>query len=207
MVFCPLVEMTITWIRHGETEWNAQGLWQGHSESPLSEKGREQALALGRRLAHGPYRFDRVYSSDLERASVSARLALPDHEITQDSRLREIHFGIFEGRSLEQLEPEERKELLTWWKLPYQRALPGGESMSDLRRRVDEWRSELAPHSHIAVFTHGGVIRDTLWRETTPPVHGAWSFQIDNASLTVINYTPRRNLIQRVNDVAHLEES
>lgn len=200
------MDKTITWIRHGQSEWNAQNLWQGHSESPLSELGRRQAQALGRRLASGGYRFDKVFSSDLGRAHETARLSLPDREITVDPRLREIHFGVFEGRSLEQLEEAERAELTGWWRSPYQRALTGGgESMADLRARVEAWSAELDGVSQIAVFTHGGVIRDALWRETSPPVEGAWSFALDNTGLTVINYTSRRNVILRVNDCAHLE--
>jgi broad specificity phosphatase PhoE len=200
------MDVTITWIRHGQSEWNAQNLWQGHSESPLSQLGRRQALALRRRLAHGGYSFDKVFSSDLGRAYETATLALPEREIAVDPRLREIHFGVFEGRNLDQLQEAERTELSVWWKAPYERALAGGgESMADLRTRVEAWRAELNGATNIAVFTHGGVIRDALWRETSPPSEGAWSFSLDNTSLTVIQYTRRRNLILRVNDCAHLE--
>lgn len=202
------MELTITWIRHGESEWNAKNLWQGHSESPLSERGREQARALGRRLSHGPYRFDRVFSSDLSRALETARLALPEAEIAVDRRLREIHFGAFEGLSHERLEGPQREELTSWWKSPYERALSGGgESMRDLRERIEAWRRELQGASNIAVFTHGGVIRDALWRETNPPVDGAWSFLLENTGITVIRYAASRNLILRVNDHAHLESA
>jgi broad specificity phosphatase PhoE len=200
------LELTITWIRHGQSEWNAENRWQGHSESPLSELGREQATALGRRLLKSPYAFDAVYSSDLGRALETARLALPNVEIRIDPRLREIHFGAFEGRAFDQLDPAQRDEVSSWWRSPYDRALPGGgESMAELRSRVDSWRLEQEAGLRIAVFTHGGVIRDALWRETSPPAEGAWSFVIDNTSLTVIAYSERRNLIARVNDCAHLE--
>jgi broad specificity phosphatase PhoE len=203
-------DITITWIRHGQSQWNADGLWQGHTESPLSGLGRRQAEALGRRLRNGEYRFDKVYCSDLGRAQETARIALPEVELTVDARLREIHFGVFEGKNLQKLEALEahlREELSGWWRSPYDRALSGGgESMADLRARVDAWRAELEGVSRIAVFTHGGVIRDALWRETSPPLEGAWSFLIDNTSLTVITYTAKRNLIERVNDRAHLEQ-
>jgi alpha-ribazole phosphatase/probable phosphoglycerate mutase len=156
-------------------------------------------------LANGKYSFDKVFSSDLGRAYETARLALPEHELTVDPRLREIHFGAFEGRNLEHLEATEHEEFRAWWNSPYERTLVGGESMADLRARVEAWRSEQNGTTNIAVFTHGGVIRDALWRETSPPVDGAWSFILDNASLTVISYGKRRNTILRVNDCAHLE--
>lgn len=202
------MELTITWIRHGESEWNAQGLWQGHSESPLSERGREQARALGRRLASGGYRFDKVYSSDLSRANETARIALPQADILVDSRLREINFGVFEGLNHDKIEGVQRDELTRWWKSPYDCALSGGgESMKDLRARVGAWRDEQEGATNIAVFTHGGVIRDALWRETSPPVDGAWSFFLENTGITVVSYSSQRNLIRRVNDHAHLESS
>lgn len=207
------MSLTITWIRHGESEWNARRIWQGHSESPLSDRGKAQAAALGRRLSQGGYRFDRIYSSDLGRAFETAQLALPDSAIVVDSRLREIHFGALEGRSLDQLSPEENREFTRWWASPYQTVLSGGgESMASLRQRVDAWRAELTD-KNIAVFTHGGVIRDALWRETSPPPDGSWSFQVDNTSLTIISYNEirpggvpaLRARILRVNDHAHLE--
>lgn len=207
------MSLTITWIRHAESEWNARRIWQGHSESPLSQRGKLQAQALRRRLCHAGYRFDRVYSSDLGRALETAELALPDIPIVVDQRLREIHFGSLEGRSLDQLLPQERQEFSRWWASPYETELSGGgESMSSLRQRVDAWKSELSD-TNIAVFTHGGVIRDALWRQTSPPPDGSWSFQVDNTSLTVISYNETgpdnapalRARIVRVNDHAHLE--
>lgn len=202
----PETNLTITWIRHGQTAWNAESRWQGHSECPLSDTGREQARALGRRFARGGFHFDKVFSSDLGRALETGQLALPETEFCVDPRLREIHFGVFEGRSMPELEELERTEVMGWWRSPYASALRGGgESMQDLRRRVEEWRSELASLRHVAVFTHGGVIRDALWRETTPPEDGSWSFLIENTSLTVISYSSGRNVIERVNDRGHLE--
>lgn len=208
-----LMSLTITWIRHGESEWNARRVWQGHSESPLSALGKAQAESLSMRFQKAGYRFDRVYSSDLGRALETARLALPQAEIVVDPRLREIHFGALEGRTLEELRPEEGEEFKRWWASPYDTMLSGGgESMASVRQRVDAWRAELGD-GNIAVFTHGGVIRDALWRETSPPAQGSWSFQVDNTSLTEIAYNEIRpggvpNLrarILRVNDHAHLE--
>ena len=91
-------------IRHGETDWNSAGRWQGHSDTPLNEEGRRQASALAELLDGA----DVVYSSDLARAKetaeiLAARLTLP---VRLDARLRERSFGSWEG--LTSVEIEER---------------------------------------------------------------------------------------------------
>lgn len=200
----------ITWVRHGQSEWNAVGKWQGQTDVPLSELGRQQAQALGRRLARLAPQFDLVVTSDLVRASETAELALQASglavELAREPRLREIKFGSIEGKSREQFTPQEREHISTWWRSPYDIVLQGGgESMTEVRQRVDAWMNELPKEARVLVFSHGGVIRDRLWRETGAPPAGAWSFAIENTSLTVIDYGKSRHTIERVNDHAHLE--
>jgi len=98
---------TILLIRHGETEWNSLGKWQGQQDSPLTDQGISQAAALGHRLKLSLQQVDRVYSSDLPRAKrtaeiINAILAArePVHEV---SLLRERSFGIFEGRTRDEV--------------------------------------------------------------------------------------------------------
>src|SRR5450759_4619565 len=84
-------------IRHGETEWNSQGRFQGHLNSALSEAGLAQAEALGERLARES--VDLLLSSDLGRAlqTASAIARRTGREIVVEPRLRERRMGIFEG--------------------------------------------------------------------------------------------------------------
>lgn len=193
---------TITWVRHGQSEWNAVGRWQGHSDIPLSELGQAQACSLGSRLK--PDDYDLIYSSDLLRAHETGRLALPESEILVDSRLREINFGIYEGHNAETLDEEARKKVFQWWAKPYDFKLDGGESMNCLNLRVQQWLDELPEDCRVIVFTHGGVVRNALWQIVGPPASGEWSVVVENCSLTVTEYGPRRNLIHRVNDCFHL---
>lgn len=194
--------LEIWWIRHGQSTWNEEGRWQGHADVPLTDLGRQQASRLQPRLAG--IAFDQVFSSDLGRAAETASLALPDRPAQLDSRLREINFGIFEGKVRDDLTPALRDELLRWWRDPYSDAIEGGESMAQLAERVTQWRDSLTD-GRIAVFTHGGVIRSCLWAITSPPSAGEWSVILDNTSITEIRYEPARTIIWRVNDTAHLE--
>ncbi|WP_052466351.1 histidine phosphatase family protein [Mobilicoccus massiliensis] len=85
-------------LRHGLTDHNARGVWQGHLDSPLAEEGVAQAEAAVEAVAS--YRPDLVASSDLQRArdtALAVLRALPDQELRIDRRLREIHVGQWQG--------------------------------------------------------------------------------------------------------------
>ena len=88
---------TLLLVRHGETDWNAEGRLQGHTDRPLNEHGRNQAKELADRLAGEG--ADAIYASDLARAKetaeiVGARLGLP---VMIDADLREKNWGNWEG--------------------------------------------------------------------------------------------------------------
>ena len=166
--------------------------------------GRRQARALARRLKAED--FDLVFSSDLKRALETATLALPQAEVQTTPLLREVNFGVYEGQTMKTLDEQGREEVLAWWKAPYSHKLKGGESMECLNKRVESWMSELPEEGRIAVFAHGGLIRNAVWQIVGKPTSGEWSVAIENTSLTVIEYGPQRTLLQRVNDRAHLEQ-
>ena len=95
--------MTIFLARHGETEWNRIGRWQGKTDIPLSEVGRGQALALAERLRERG--ITQIYASDLSRARETADIAAASLGISHvglDPRLRERGFGCFEGLTREE---------------------------------------------------------------------------------------------------------
>ena len=133
-------------VRHGETDWNAAGRLQGHTDRQLSDYGREQARGLAEELAGEE--FDAIYASDLARARetaeiVGAQLHLP---VVLDAALREKDWGTWEGlTSTERLEVE----LV-------------GESTEEHRRRMLAALSRIAakhPHGRVLVVTHGGSMR------------------------------------------------
>lgn len=141
----------IVWlVRHGETEWNAAGRFQGWTDVPLNATGRSQAEALAKVLEDES--FDGVWSSDLERAVETARIALA--EPTEDRRLRELDFGDIEGALWDQLDPEIRAALKDFDVFES----PGGESAAGFIDRVFGFLDGLPTGRHI-VFAHGGVIR------------------------------------------------
>ncbi len=171
-------------MRHGETEYNREGRWQGsESDPPLDDRGREQALAAARELAGVP--FDALYSSDLERAVETARI-LSDQlgaPVRILEGLRELSHGRWEGKTLEEILetwPEEYSELAADpWNVPR----PGGDSYRDLGERVWPLLERLAERHEgrrVLLVTHGGPIRLVLCELTGTPLTERERLGVDN---------------------------
>jgi 2,3-bisphosphoglycerate-dependent phosphoglycerate mutase len=114
--------------RHGETDWNRERRWQGHSDRPLNDTGREQAETLAAQLADEP--IAAVYSSDLVRAHETARIVAErlGLDVVAVPGLRERRFGSWEG--LHDVEVERR--------FPGIHSPPDGEAREEMARRVLE---------------------------------------------------------------------
>lgn len=196
----------LTLIRHGLTDWNVEGRFQGQTDRPLSEEGRRQARRLSRRTA----RFgtvDAVVASPLVRAVETARLAFPGREVATDPRLMELHFGVFEGRTA--AENEAHEDWPTWAADPYQRVPPGGESYEQLRARAVEWFAGLPDDpGHVVAVTHSGTIQMILahvlgierprWRKR---------IYVRHSSVSRIVMQDGQLVVERVNDTRHLDEN
>jgi len=165
-------------VRHGETPASRDRKLAGWTNVPLTPEGERQAEALRERLAGET--FESVWSSDLERAVRTARLAWG--EPRQDQRLREMGFGALEGRAWESLGPDEQQALVRFSGF----TAPGGESFEALGARVLSFVASLPPGRHL-LFTHGGVVR-LLSREL-----GEDSF-VPTGSLLVVDWAARRLL-------------
>jgi broad specificity phosphatase PhoE len=154
-------------IRHGETEWNVLGRWQGYEQTPLNDLGIAQAKALAKYLRYRP--IAAIYSSDLLRAWQTAT-ALGDAlgiEPESYADLREHHLGIFQGLTRHEIQekyPAEWTQMQTdYWDY----VIPDGESRaSTLRRAYRAWETclERGKGSEIAIVSHGGTIKMLLMK-------------------------------------------
>jgi broad specificity phosphatase PhoE len=154
------VATTILLARHGESDWNHAGRWQGLADRPLTELGREQAAALAERLRDTE--LDAVYSSDLRRARDTAEVVAAEHglDVTAVPGLREVDVGSWSGLT--------RTEAQTRFPDGYERWIAGGEGWDDgetydqLGQRVVAALLQLAAvheGGRILVVAHGGTIR------------------------------------------------
>lgn len=155
---------TVLLVRHGETTWNRDGRVQGWAASPLTELGRDQARALGERLA-ADYDVDHLFSSDLRRAVETTRYVRRAIDLTPtfESGWRERGFGQFQGMTQAELFEGHPQYALA--EVGYRAATERpdrGERLLDMCERVlGRWRelcSELGPDETAVVVAHGGPI-------------------------------------------------
>lgn len=154
---------TIYFVRHGQTDWNHAGRFQGHVEIPLNETGREQARRNGRALkAHLPSLDLPFLASPMLRTSetmelVRGELGLPPKEYATDDRLKEIGFGTFEGLTAAEIDAKHPELAAERDRDKFNFAPPKGESYAMVTERV---RSVIeAIDQDIVIVSHGGVSR------------------------------------------------
>ena len=152
-------------VRHGETEWNAQGRIQGHTDISLSERGIQQAKLVAQRLAG--VSLDVAYSSDLARSAETARQILDQRSIPlhTTSRLREFNKGVFEGLTPEET-GQQYPELFEASQVnDLDFAPPGGESIRETSVRMNAIMTDLRmrhPDENVLIVGHGGALRAGL---------------------------------------------
>ena len=194
---------TVHFIRHGETEQNAQKVWQGHTDTPLNKKGLEQAKLLSERISS---RVTKVYSSDLKRASQTASF-LSSSPVLRDN-LREINVGDFTGMSVKDTYTSNHEIFQSLQNDSFQ--FPNGESVKEFKDRV---RNELEyifnqteEDSETVVVTHGFFIGTaiglTLGFNTYPFPIG----DITNTSISTIVKRETVTQVNKFNDSIHLSK-
>lgn len=151
-------------LRHGETAWNTERRMQGMKDSDLTERGRAQALAMGRTLKvelerePGPTIFLRSpLGRTRETAQIVGRqIGIAPDEWREDIRLAELSYGAWEGSSWSEIELTHPTALAEWRADPHGYCPPGGETHLDLRRRCDSILAEIAASgTRTVVVSHG----------------------------------------------------
>ena len=195
-------------VRHGVTDWNREGRFQGHLDPPLSADGHLEARLLAARLERDElHRPARIVSSTLARArqtadAIGARLAVA---VEPDARLIEIGQGDWEGRTHADLAVSDADRYAAWRRDAGIRQPPGGESIESATHRVSQLLEDLSDGAWpLCVVSHGGTLRIMarilMATSTTAP----WSLDVDNASLSICSTRGERWRLDRWNDTLHL---
>lgn len=152
-------------IRHGQTDWNMLGRWQGFEQISLNNEGLNQAQALANYLQTQP--ITAIYTSDLSRALQTATALSEALKITPqiDPRWRERNLGIFQGMTRAEIYEKFPEEMNAMQTDRYNYIIPNGESQKDVQKRAYEaWEQVIrhAPGPEAAIISHGGTIKTLL---------------------------------------------
>jgi 2,3-bisphosphoglycerate-dependent phosphoglycerate mutase len=202
-----MVETKLIVVRHGETLWNREKRMQGTTDTPLSDVGRAQARALGRKLSGQG--FTALYASDLARARETAAI-IAEHtgrKLLTDAQLRERSFGIFEGLTAAEIQERFPEEHARFVSRDPDYEVPGGECARRFAERCLGCLSEIAGRhrgEEIVVVTHGLVL-DSLYRAAEGLGHGEpRPVPLINASLNFFGHGAGRWRLVLWGDVDHL---
>ena len=195
-------------IRHGETEWNLCGRWQGHADSPLSNRGVKQAEALGKRMVNE--KLDKIYSSDLERARHTFRLVggLSGLAAEFKESLRERDLGVLEGLTTDEMLEKYPQEYQSFRNDGPDYQLPGGESFRQFFDRCSSALEDVVACNigkKILLVTHGGFLGAIFRYVLNISVSSERNFMLLNCSVNRVEKTENGWNLLSWGDVSHLE--
>jgi probable phosphoglycerate mutase len=200
--------MRLIIIRHGESEWNRIGRYQGQADAPLSELGLRQAEALAQRLRNEP--IDAIFTSPLQRAAKTAEAVAGHHRHVPfhvEPALLEIHHGDWQGMLSAEVVERYGKALEEWRNHPTRSQMPNGESFSNILKRVLDFREALQERysdKNVLVSTHDVVVKilvaDALGMNMDR-INRIW---VTNASVSVIEYGADLPYLVSLSEACHL---
>lgn len=194
-------------VRHGETVWNADAVYRGRSEVPLSNTGRRQAVPLGRSLAEEG--VTALYTSPLTRARETAEAVAQAARLTAqvEDDLTDLDCGEWEGLSdgeVRERYPELRR---AWLTTPHLVRLPGGESLDEVSVRVGRVLERvLAASGAVVLVSHRVVHKVAICALLGLDNSHFWDVRLDVAGITEFECTSSRRVLVRHNDTGHLRD-
>jgi probable phosphoglycerate mutase len=184
-------------IRHGETTWTLSGQHTGSTDIPLTSKGEQDALLLGKRLKG--HTFEKVLTSPLKRAEHTCELTgLLKHAYT-DPDLIEWNYGDYEGLTTQEI----RKQDPNW--TIFDRGAPNGESLTDVTARANKILAKIhSSHGDICIFSHGHFLRVLAARWLNLSSLEGKHLLLSPSSLSILSYERTTPVLALWNDTSHL---
>ena len=195
-------------VRHGESEYNAKRIVQGHIDTDLTPAGIVQARLAAEYLKKN-YRIDKIYSSDLRRAYrtaviISHVLELP---VIKDDRIREMNFGQWEGRTYEHIFQTDYEAFRKWLQNPVACPLPSQEEISRFKNRLESFYQDILKEEveNILIVGHGGSIQGLLCIACGIGMENLWALKHSNTGISVIEVTNPTTTVKVINSTSHLD--
>lgn len=209
-----MTERRLLLVRHGVTDWNREGRFQGQLDPPLSDDGRVEAALIASRLVASGERPARVVSSPLSRALATAETIATapwpsdPPPIATDARLVEIGQGEWQGRTHAELLVADADRYAAWRDRGGEESPPGGEQIEAVLDRAAAVVADLLSREPwpVCLVSHGGVMRLIAGELLGLTPRRAWALDLDNASLSVLvgDARPGSWRVERWNDTRHL---
>ena len=176
--------------RHGETVWNTKKLMQGWQDSPLTDLGIKQASQLSQRLSN--VTLSAIYSSTSERAVQTATIAKGDRnlEVIKYDELREMSFGKWEGKTMEDNEKEHPVEWMSFWETPHLFFNGSVEPFLKVQERMIDTINKIVqqhPFENVLIVTHSIALKLLMDHFEKNELKDLWSTPaIPSTSLTLV---------------------
>jgi len=197
---------TVLLIRHGENEWTSSNKLAGRTPNiHLNEYGRQQAEALGQRLAE--VKLDAIYASPLERTVETAKAIARHHsvDIQTHEGLLEVDYGEWTGEKIKKLSKDPRWPIVQFY--PSGAGFPGGETMYGMQTRFVQEINQLVvkhPGQTIAVVGHADLIKAAVAHYLGMHFDLFQRIVISTTSITTLMFTPMGPRVVCVNDTSHV---
>ena len=194
-------------VRHGDTQAGSSLRYWGQSDVELSAIGLRQAENLRNRLA--TQKIDAIYTSNLMRASVTAKTIASKHQldIIACDELNEVNFGKIEGLTFDEVSQLYPEVAQTWLSRSLNLSFPDGENFDKFNNRVSKFLSRLDKHTPeevILIVAHAGPLRLLLCHILGLEICHWRQFRLDFASLTILETYSEGAIVNLLNDVSHL---
>jgi len=190
-------------IRHGSTQWNLKKRYCGFTDLGLNADGKKQTRKLYKRLKGNP--VDKIYSSDRRRAIETAKIIFRSSKFEKMPDLREMHFGVFEGLTYDEIMKRHPVIYKRWLDDPYSITIPKGEGLSEVKKRVvSAFKKIIALNINktVAVVCHGGAI--SVFLNHILGSKNFWKHIPKSASISIVEYKKGKPKIKLFNDTMHL---
>lgn len=200
--------MKLLLIRHGQTDWNLLGKYQGQTDIALSGEGIRQVDLLAQNFPVDT--LDIIYTSDLQRALMTAeRLAEKfSAPLYADKALRELNFGAWEGLTYQEIAERWPQEVKNLFGAPEKLQIPEGETFLMLQRRamnkIHEIRAE-NEGKNVAVVAHGAISKAILTALLHIPLHYVWMLRQDNTAVNILRFDDEFVSVELLNGISHLD--
>ena len=200
--------MKLLLIRHGQTDWNLLGKYQGQTDIALSGEGIRQADLLAQNFPVDT--LDIIYTSDLQRAFMTAeRLAEKfSAPLYADKALRELNFGAWEGLTYQEIAERLPQEVKNLFGAPEKLQIPEGETFLMLQRRAMDKIHEIRAENegkNVAVVAHGAISKAILTALLHIPLHYVWTLRQDNTAVNILRFDDEFVSVELLNGISHLD--